>query len=289
MLQLILDGIILGCIIALGAVGLSLTYKILNFANFAHGDIMALGAYLAFLFHVTAGLPLGAAFLLAVVFTTGVGLALDRILYRPLRRYQNPTILLIASVGVALILRNVIVIIWGPQIQYYSQEIQPAWQLPLGLRIKPTQVLIMVLSAALVAATHLFLHRTKMGKAMRASADNLDLAWVTGININRVILSTWVVGLALAAAGGILLGMDVQLRPMMGWNLLLPIFAATILGGIGSFQGALVGALVVGVAQEVSTHFDILLGYKHAVAFVIMVAMLLVRPTGLFGRSVRWN
>jgi branched-chain amino acid transport system permease protein/neutral amino acid transport system permease protein len=135
---------------------------------------------------------------------------------------------------------------------------------------------------ALVILLYLFLQRTKMGKAMRATADNMELARVSGIDTERVIMWTWGIGGALAAAGGILYGIDVQLRPGMGWDFLLPLFAATILGGIGNMYGALVGALVMGVAQQVSTAY-LLPTYKPAVAFIVMIIILLVRPQGIFG------
>ena len=135
---------------------------------------------------------------------------------------------------------------------------------------------------SLVVLLHLFLQRTKMGKAMRATADNMELARVSGIDTERVIIWTWGIGGALVAAGGILYGIDVQLHPYMGWNFLLPLFAATILGGIGNMYGALVGALVMGVAQQVSTAY-LLPTYKPAVAFIVMILILLVRPQGIFG------
>jgi branched-chain amino acid transport system permease protein/neutral amino acid transport system permease protein len=132
----------------------------------------------------------------------------------------------------------------------------------------------------------LFLQRTKLGKAMRATADNFDLALVSGIDTERVVLWTWAIGNALAAAGGVLLGMSVRLQPIMGWDLLLPIFAAAILGGIGSPYGAMVGALLIGLAEELSTPF-IHTSYKPAVSLIILVLVLLVRPQGIFGKVSR--
>lgn len=284
LLQLISNGIILGCIIALGSIGLSLLYGILKFGNFAHGDMMTLGAYFAFLFKVQLGMPMWAAFVLAMALTAFVAIIVDQIIYKSLRK-SDSIILLIASVGVALILRNFIQLIWGPQNHFYDKGIQMPIKLGLGVRVKPNQILILVVTVALVILAHLFLRKTKMGKAMRAMSDNMDLAKVTGINTEQVIKWTWVLGAVLTAAAGILLGIDTHLSPSMGWNLLLPLFAATILGGIGSPYGAMLGGLVIGVSQELST-LVIPPTYKPGVAFLIMLLMLLIKPTGLMGRSV---
>jgi len=282
----------------LGAVGLSLTYGILNFANFAHGDIMTLGAFLALVCltlmqalripattfgALSFGLPMVLALMMAMVLTAGVAILIDRILYRRLRK-SGRIVLLIASVGVAFGLRNIIQFIWGPLPQYYSAEIQLARKIPLlGIRIKPDQIFIIGLAAFLVGMLHLFLQKTKTGKAMRAASDNIELARVSGINIDRVILYTWIIGAALAAAAGILGGLENKfITPNSGWEMLLPIFAAVILGGIGSPYGAIAGGMIIGLSEEISTAF-ISTAYKPAVPFVIMVAVLLIRPRGLFG------
>jgi len=288
MAQLIVNGIVLGSIIALGAIGLSLVYGILNFANFSHGDLMALGAYLAFFFKFVLGLPLLPAAAAAAVCTAAAAVLVDKILYRPLRRTGKPVILLISSVGVALIIRNLIRLFWGPQIRYYSRDIQIAMTLPGDIRIKPDQIMILAVAGALAVFVHLFLTGTRTGKAMRAASDNMELAQVTGIDIDKVVLWTWLLGVSLAAVGGVLLGIDVQLRPVMGWNLLLPIFAATILGGIGSPYGAMAGGMIMGLAQELSTSF-MSTEYKPAFAFIIMLVVLLFRPAGIFGTSSKWT
>ena len=148
--------------------------------------------------------------------------------------------------------------------------------------MRPDQILILFVVFGLVVLLHLYLQKTKMGIAMRATADNMELALVSGIDTERVIILTWGIGGALAAAGGILYAIDVQLHPYMGWNFLIPLFAATILGTIGNIYGALVGGLIIGIAQQVSTAF-LLPTYKPAVAFVLMILILLVRPKGIFG------
>ena len=279
-LQLLIYGIVLGAIITLGAIGLSLIYGIIRFANFAHGDMMMAGAYFALFFVVGVGLPMVIAFPLAMAGGALLAVALDQILYRRLRR-TSPVILLISSFGVALVLRSLIQLIWGPSIHVYEQGIK----LPIrfwGLGIKVDQLYILGGSVALVVALHIFLKYTRIGKAMRAMSDNSALAQATGIDTERVILWTWAIGAGLTAAAGIFLAIDTQLHPVMGWRLLLPLFAAAILGGIGKPYGAIAGGMVIGIAQEMST-LVITPDYKPAVAFALMVIMLLFRPTGLLG------
>jgi branched-chain amino acid transport system permease protein len=299
MTELIVYGIVLGSIIALGAIGLTLLYGILRFAHFAHGDLMTLGAYVVLLMHVdwlaAAGVPelrwgplsfgwrMLASLLISMAVTAAVALLIDRLLYAPLRRRRSSAVILaMASLGMALILRSLIYIIWGPQFLFYSQELRPAWELPLGVRLKPDQVLILALALTLVGLLYVFLQRTKLGKAMRATADNPQLAWVCGIDTGRVTAWTWGIGAALAAAAGVLYGLDAQLRPDMGWSFLLPLFAAVILGGIGSPLGALVGGMTLGVVQQVSTAF-LAPTYKPAVAFLLLIILLFVRPRGILG------
>lgn len=280
MLQLLIYGLIYGGIISLGAIGLTLIFRILRFAHFAHGDMMTLGAYLALFFKATVGWPMWAAAAGSLVLTPLAAVFIDRVLYKPLRR-TTPAILLIASVGMALFLRHLVQFIWGAQVRVYN----PGIERPLllwGVRIRPTQLWIIVMAVVLVVVVWLFLQKTKFGKAMRAMADNMDLAAVSGIDTERMIVWTWVLGAVLAAAAGIMLGLDTQLRPVMGWITLLPLFAAAILGGVGNPYGAIVGGMIIGMSQEMSTMI-INTAYKPAVAFVLMVLLLLLRPQGLFG------
>src|SRR5690606_15900805 len=271
-------GLVLGGIIALGAIGVSLVFGILPFASVAHGDMMTVGAYLALVVVGPLALPMYVAFPLALAGTAGVVVAIDQVLFRRLRR-TVPVILLISSFGVALILRSVIQLIWGPDNIVYSSGIQLPWRFA-GLRIRPDHVTILLSTIALVVLLHLFLQRTRMGKAMRAMSDDPDLARITGINTERVVIWTWIIGGGLAAAAGIFLGMDTRLNPLLGWNLLLPVFAAALLGGIGRPYGAIAGGFIIGIATEVSTMYMEPV-YKPAVAFALIVILLIIRPTGL--------
>jgi branched-chain amino acid transport system permease protein/neutral amino acid transport system permease protein len=282
--QLLIYGIVLGSIIALGAIGVSLIFGILRFAHFAHGDLMTLGAYFALAGVAGMNLPMAGAFVLAIAATAAVTIGIDRTVYRRLRR-GHPIILLISSVGIALMVRSVVQMVWGPDNQIYEPGVSMPWVLPGDIRIKPDWLLIVGGAAGLMLLLHAFLQYTRLGKAMRAMSDNPDLARVSGIDTEKVVLLTWVIAGVLAAAAGIFLGIDTRLHPIMGWKLLLPVFAAAIFGGIGKPYGAIAGALIIGIAQELST-LVISPAYKPAVAFGLMVLMLIWRPTGLFRGKV---
>jgi branched-chain amino acid transport system permease protein/neutral amino acid transport system permease protein len=302
-LDLVVNGLFLGAIISLGAIGLSLIYGILKFAHIAHGDFMTVGAYLAFfllgtlfprlgmagtgLGPFTFGYPLLIAIPITALATAALAVALDLAVYRRLRdRGVNMVVLAMASLGLAIALRGLVQIIWGGGTEQYPRLSTPFYQLPMGVRIPSDNLFIGALAVALVFALYLFLTRTKMGKAMRATSDNMALARVSGIDTERVIWWTWAIGAALAGTAGMLLAVfQAQLFPIMGWRFLLPLFAAVILGGIGNPYGALVGALMIGVTAEVSTQW-LNPTYKPAVAFLIMIIMLLARPRGIFGLRV---
>ncbi len=287
----LIPGLVLGSIYALGAIGLTMTFGILRFANFAHGETMTLGAYFAWsLVQITGWHPI-AVLPIAMVLTVLVALGIDRGFYKPFR--ASPTIILvIASFGMMLMVRSVVQLIWGVQIK----TIMPGIQMPVvlfdWLRISPKHVIIIAAATVLMFAVHYLLAYTKIGKAMRAMSDSPELARLTGINTEAVVRATWIIGAALAAAAGVLLALDTHVQTMMGFKLLLPVFAATILGGIGRPYGAVAGGLVIGMAEELSSYpwigTEPLLnpGYKAGVAFAIMVAMLIWRPSGLFRGKV---
>ncbi|MEQ8370383.1 MAG: branched-chain amino acid ABC transporter permease [Alphaproteobacteria bacterium] len=287
----LLPGITLGAIYALGAIGVSLTFGILRFANFAHGATMTLGAYISLTLVQATGWHPIAVLPLAMALTGAVALAMDRAFFRPLRASQT-IVLVMASFGLMLMLRSAIQLVWGVQLQAMVTGIQRPWIVFDALRISPRHLMIVAAAAGLMLAVHWLLSRTRTGKAMRAMSDSPELAQVTGIDTEKVIRATWLVGAALAAAAGTFLAIDTHVETQMGFKILLPVFAAAILGGIGRPYGAMAGGLVIGIAEELSSYAWIgttpLLepGYKAGVAFAIMVAMLIWRPSGLFrGRS----
>ncbi len=282
----LLPGLVVGCIYALGAIGISLLFGILRFAHFAHGDVMTLGAYLALIFTANFGWSPYAALPLAIAGAVAVSLGIDRAFYKPFRRSPG-IVTVIASFGVMLMLRSAIQLIWGVGVETYDLGIRFPMQIGL-FKIAPRQVMIVLVTAVMVVGLHLFLSRTRLGKAMRAVSDDPDLARVSGINVEQVIRWTWIIGAGLAAAGGVFIGIQTKIHPSMGWDLLLPLFAAAVLGGIGRPYGAVLGGLTIGLVQELSTYPWISNaplvnpGYKPAVAFSVMVLMLIWRPTGLF-------
>ncbi len=296
LLQAGIDGIAVGSIIALAAVGLTLTYGILRLANFAHGDTLTLGAYLAFLANTVFNFPIWLAFGFGCVVSIAVVLLFEKMIWAPLRsKRATSTTVMIVSIGLALVVRNSIILIWGTSPQKYNLPTFPAIEV-MGFLITRNRMVVIAIAAVVIALLYYVLQNTKIGRAMRAVADNPELARVAGINVDRVILWTWVIAGAITSLGGGMYGLIVGLHPNMGWFLILPMFAAVILGGIGNPYGAIAGAMIVGVAQEVSTVCPANLGelakycigteYKLGVGLLIMILVLLIKPQGLFRATI---
>jgi branched-chain amino acid transport system permease protein/neutral amino acid transport system permease protein len=288
-LQPVVNGLVFGGILVLGAIGVTLIYGIRRFPNFAHGDMMALGAYFAltfttFFLAVIAFPPslLWLALLIAIpismVLMAIFGILLEWGIFRRLHG-ESLVRPLIASIGLAFIIQNVIRITWGTSNQRYGFPSQVARVFPGGIRLTDNEIGILISVLVLVAAVHIILKYTTLGKSMRATSDNWDLARVTGINVQRVVYATWAIGGALAASGGALLGLFAVIRPIMGFALILPIFAAVILGGIGSPYGAMAGGFLIGVGQEVSVPF--LFALSEATVSVAPFVAALVVFTGI--------
>jgi branched-chain amino acid transport system permease protein len=311
-LDLLASGLVYSSIIVLGSIGLSLVYSIANFANFAHGDTMTVGAYAALVTFGAVGglggnilgLPYG--FFLALVVGIGtaalVAVATEKVVYEGMD--VGSIGLLITSIGIAFIYRAIIQMGFGTGFTRYDI---PAMRpidafLPYGIRVTLHDVAIVISAALLVVGLHVLLQYTDLGRKMRAMADNPDLARVSGIRTDRIKLWTWVIGAGLAGAGGVFLGLFSRLAPRMGFDLLLIIFAAVILGGIGSVYGAMLGGILIGMVTQLtpilsdlgrilplipdSWGIPIGIEYANAIAFVIMVAVLLVRPSGIAGEVV---
>lgn len=286
-----IPGLILGSIYALGAIGITMTFVILRFANFAHGESMTLGVYFAWTMVQLTGLHPLVVMPIAMVFTVLYALSIDRLFYKPLR--NAPVVMLVvASFGLMLMTRSVVQFFWGVQLKSVLPGIQKPILVLDYLRISPKHLLIIVSALVLMFAVHYLLTYTKIGKAMRAMSDSPELARLTGIDTEKVVMATWVVGAALACAAGVFLAIDTHVETRMGFKLLLPMFAAAILGGVGRPYGAVAGGLIIGLAEEISSYPFIgtepLLnpGYKAGVAFAIMIAILIWRPSGLFKGKV---
>lgn len=298
-LQVLADGLASGAMIGLGAIGVTLTYSILRFANFAHGEFLTFGAYSTLLVASAIGGFLGgstaaigpfsfgwnviAAGLAGLVLTGLLALALDAILFRKLGAGAASISVVMASFGASMALRSLIEFAFSSRPAYFTREMQIAVPIGPEVRLTPDRMAVAGLAIAIMVVMHLLMTRTQTGRAMRAVSENPALARVAGVDVAAVVRMTWLLGGALAAAAGIMLGLLVQIRPFMGFDMLLPLFAAAILGGIGSLPGALAGALIVGVGEAATVAY-IGAEWRAAVAFLVLVAVLLVRPAGLFGR-----
>ena len=288
--QLLVNGLVTGSVYAIAAVGISLVYGILRLVNFAYGDMMTFGAFAGYFANATLGLPMLASAAFAMVAGAVLSVALDVVLWRPLRlRRAGFMGLFLASIGVALVLRQAILLVWGPQPRAY--DVDPFKVYVIGdVRLSLAQVATIVAAAAAILVIGLFLARTTTGRVMRAMSDDRALAQVSGIDVDRVVVVTWIIsGVAAGLAGVLAALVQSSFDPNFGFQLLLPVFAAVVLGGIGSAYGALAGGLVLGLAMELSTWPSLFGGvnpvYKPVVAFAILAAALMVRPQGLFGRA----
>jgi len=280
LLELIVYGVVLGSIIALGSIGLTLIWGITDLFNCAHGDQITVKVGP---FSFNWGVLL--AFIPAIIISVGLAIFIEHWVYKPLRNTGAHFITsFIASVGVAWVLRGMIYMICGAEFHFYTSGLRPMIFLPQGIKLRVDEIFIVIVAWAAVAAVYLFMSKAKMGKALRALADNPELARISGINTQHMIDWVWGLSGTLIAIAGVLYGIETQLRPEMGWIFLLPLFAAIILGGKGSITGALAGGIILGIAQQVSTAW-LSPTYKPAVAFIIMILFLLFRPKGIFGKG----
>ena len=279
--QAAFDGMVVGAMIGLAALGLTFIWGVERFSNIAQGDTLTVAAYAA-LGVASLGVPLVVSAGVSIVITVAIVLATERFAFR--RLAAAPRIaLLVASIGVSLVYRGVVSLLFTTRLQGY--DISPARAITLGfVRVSPLDIVIVATVALALAFVYGVLYRTRTGIEMRAVADLRDLARVSGIKTQRVIQVTWAVSAAVSAVAGILLAAKLGLTPLIGWNILLAAFAATVLGSIGNPVGAVVGGIAIGVITETSA---VVLSptYKQAVAFVILALLLLVRPRGLFPRS----
>ncbi len=284
--QLLVDGIRFGLLIAMAAVGLSLIFGTTGLTNFAHGELVTIGAIVAWYVNVSGGVPLIPATIIAMIAGAGIGALNELALWRPLRRRGTGLIAaLVVSIGLSLLLRYLIQIVYGGRSSPY--QVATGRAVNYGLFTLTNRALVsIVVSVVVLVLVALMLQRTKIGKAMRAVADNRDLAASSGIDVNRVILVVWMMGGALAALGGVLLGLSDQVQWDMGFRLLLLMFAGVTLGGLGTAYGALVGSLIVGVFVQMST-LVIPNDVKYVGGLLLLIVILVIRPQGILGSRAR--
>jgi len=282
--QVLFNSAITGSLYLIGAVGLTLTYGLSKFPNFAHAEFITLGAFIGYLVaeQLELGLPL--ALLVAFLVSGMVGVLCYRGIFQPLAKRGGSIIhLMVASIALGFVLRHSIGATWTWKPLYFTTT----WSaFDVGpLRITGLWLWLIFAALALSLAMHFLLMNTKIGKAIRATASNPELALASGINVDRVVWITWFIGAGLAAIAGIFRGADTQIWPLTGWDIILPIFAVVILGGIGNFYGAIAAAFIIGLAENVGVVGLIALGlstqYRIGIAFLILIITLIVKPQGL--------
>ncbi|MBW2096343.1 MAG: branched-chain amino acid ABC transporter permease [Deltaproteobacteria bacterium] len=300
-IQVIINSVIRASELALLSLGLTIVYDILKFANFAHTEFAVIGVYLAFFLNVALGVPIIPAALISSIATGLFSILIDRAVFKRMRN-SNGIIIMVTSMGVAIALRNTVRAIWGADARNYAVPLQKpivtAW-----FRITPLQIWIIVIGALAMVVFYLLLHYTKLGKAMRASSDNPELAQASGIATEKIITYVWFIAVSFASLGGILIGMETYILPYMGFAIIIPVFCATIMGGIGNPYGAMLGALVLGFAENFGLYINfgnvinvggllpfsrdvfIPTGYKPAISFIMLIIVLLIRPRGILGKK----
>lgn len=282
------SGLEYGLIIALAALGLSLIFGTTGLTNFAHGEMITFGAIVTYGFNSGLGLPVVVAGLLAVACGGLFGWSQDRLLWRPLRRRGTGLIaMMIVSIGFGLFLRNLYQYVFGPDTQTYTQYAsqQPHHLGPIDYVGRDVAIFAISIITILVVTTAMA--RTRLGKAMRAVSDNPALSASSGMRVDGVISSVWILGAALSALSGVLLGLFSQVNFLMGYKLLLMVFAATTLGGLGTIWGAIIGSLIIGLITEVGPQFGVPSSIKDVGALLVLVVILLLRPQGILGRAER--
>jgi branched-chain amino acid transport system permease protein len=286
LLQQVINGLALGSVYALIALGYTMVYGIIGLINFAHGDVYMVGAFLGFFLATKFKLNFLLVLILAMVGSALIGIVIERVAYKPLR--NSPKIaLLITAIGVSLLLENGVRLLVGPNPRSYPDEVLIQKMINIGsLQINNLQIIILVISITLALILQYIVFKTKVGKAMRAAAFNKDAALLMGINVDRIISLTFALGSALAGAGGVLVGiLYSRIDPYMGIMPGLKAFIAAVLGGIGVIPGAMVGGLFMGLAETMTKAY-VSTKLSDAIAFALLIVVLLIKPSGLLGKKV---
>lgn len=293
-LQQLINGLAVGGIYALVALGYTMVYGVLKLINFAHGDLFTIGAYLGLTLLVSGGLSGSLAPVLAVGLVVLIvfglvalfGVALERVAYRPLRK-ANRLAAVVSALGASIVFQNAVMLIYGARVYVYPENLIPSLVFNIfGLNVPVMRVIVIVSSLVLMLALYAFINRTRMGTAIRAVAIDQGAARLMGINVDRVISLVFLIGAGLGGVAGVMVGVYYgQIDFMMGWTYGLKAFTAAILGGIGNIPGAMIGGLLLGVIEALGASY-LAMAWKDAIAFLVLILILIIRPTGLLGERV---
>lgn len=284
--QLIINGIIAGAVYALIASSFSLVYNSVKFMDLSPGAIYAVGAFAAYLFNIILGVNIVVSVLLALCISIIVSLIINKIVYKPLRKGRSDNFtLLLASFGVFLAVTGFILLIFGPNMRTFGFPIEKGFSI-LGATITPVQITLIISALGLFVLLHLFMKYTKTGKAIRAVADDRNVASTLGINVERTISVVFIISALLAGAAGFLVALEYNLEHMMGFKAVLKGITASIVGGIGNIPAALIGGFLLGIVENLGIWY-LPSGYKDAIAFVLLIVFLIFRPQGIFGSKTR--
>jgi branched-chain amino acid transport system permease protein len=281
-IQYVINGLIIGGAYALIGIGLTLVLGIMNVVNFAHGEMYMLGAYFLFTFFSKMGINFFLSMLLAILAVMGIGFIFEKGILKPLRGRSIDTVML-SMIGLSMFMQNIAMLIWTPVPESIKSPLPMTTYTLGGLYFLPQRILVIAAALLLVLLTHLLLKKTKVGKAMRATFQDLEAASLMGIKIDRIYSFTFVLGAGLAAAAGALLGPIFTVHPYIGNLANLKAFAIVIIGGLGSFTGAVTAGLLLGVFESLGAAY-VSSGYQDAVGFILLILILIKRPTGLFGK-----
>lgn len=284
LVQQVINGLVIGSVYSLIALGYTMVFGILGFINFAHGDVYMIGAFIGLALLGTGAFSFGTALVGAAILTAVVGVAIEMIAYRPVRRFGKgfEDAMLVSAIGVSIFLETLAQVVWGTETHSMGNVIHKVAYDLGGIHVSSIQILIFVLAVVLMVVLHLFVTRTVTGAAMRATAQNMVAARLMGISVNRVVSVTFAIGSILAAIGGMLVGAYFDaVYPLMGWTAGIKAFTAAVLGGIGSIPGAMIAGILIGLVETLGSAY-ISSGFRDGFAFIILIMTLLFLPSGLF-------
>jgi len=280
------NGLTLGSVYALTAIGFTMVYGIIRLTNFAHGDVYMIGAFISLTVLNLFNVPIVVAFIIGMIGASILGVVIAKFAYKPV--FKAPRInLFLSAVGAGMFLENFAMLTWGPETQSFPRVINNSMYIILGLRVSKLQLIIVATTIILVAILTYIVNYTRLGRAMKCVSQDMDASRLMGINTDKIVYFTFVLGSALGAAAGILVGLYYNaVYPMMGYTPGLKAFIASVIGGIGSIPGAMLGGLVMGISESLGAAY-ISSGYRDATAFIMLIVILLVKPEGLLGKGFK--